>query len=155
MDIDIADATEPLTKSEPKPGQRKRGRPRGTTNQTTQAKFAKEFGEDLNAGLKMVALVWSPRDPMCAGVLDAQSETIADSLADLLSQSARIRKVLANGLGIGKVLPLIMAVSPVIATMRMHHFTPKEKASEEFETPNNGTGWLNAMQPPGYVQGNI
>lgn len=152
MDLTVTDAPDFLTKGEPKPGTRRgRGRPKGSTNQTTQAKFAKDFGEDLNAGLKMLALMWTPRDPMCAGVLDAQSEAIAESLADLLSQSARIRKVLANGLGIGKILPLMMAVSPVIATIRMHHLAPKDEPSEEMQTPNNNTGWLNNMnQPPAF-----
>lgn len=144
MDLKINDAPVDTEIKEPVPGQKRRGRPRGSTNQNTQAKFAKDFAEDVNAGLKLVAMMWAAQDPICAGVLNEQSTAIAESLADLISQSARMRKMLANGIGIGKILPLLMATMPVITTVRLHHMGPREDEQQEvMGGPNNNTGWVN------------
>ena len=156
---DAPDTTD--VKTEPVPGAKRRGRPPGSKNRNTasatQAKFAKDFAEDANAAIKLAALMWSSTDPMCAGVLNTQSEAIAESLADLISQSERMRRIIGNGLGFGKILPLLMAMSPVIATIKLHHLTPpQQEESEDFQRqPNNGTGWVNniAGMNPGMVPG--
>ncbi|QUH03835.1 hypothetical protein HUO13_26155 [Saccharopolyspora erythraea] len=121
---------------EPTPGDkpRKRGRPRGSTNKQKQQAFARELGEELDAMLKMIAMLWSTRDPVCGGALNETSSLIANDIAELAASSARARKYLEQTMGLGKIVPLLMHLTPLIMTIREHHLSPKNSDDESAET---------------------
>ncbi|MGI8309045.1 hypothetical protein [Saccharopolyspora hattusasensis] len=128
----------PNAAQEPTPGDkaRKRGRPRGSTNKQKQAAFAKEFGDELDALLKMIAMLWSTRDPVCGGALNETSSLIAGDIAELAASSTRARRYLEQTMGLGKLVPLLMHLTPLIMTIREHHLTPKN--TDDDSADNHG-----------------
>lgn len=134
----ITDAAEASPdKTEPTPGEKgkKRGRPPGSGGTSRKDKFAKEFQSELDALLKMLAMMWSVRDPVCGGVLNNTSQQIAQDIAELAASSTKARKYLEQTMGLGKVVPLLMHLMPLLTTIREHHLTPKTEDHHGGENP--------------------
>lgn len=114
---------EPRDDQEPQPGEKraKRGRPRGSTNKNTATTFKKEFADELTALLQMAAMLWSTQDPTCGGVLNETASNIARDIAELAATSATARKYLQKTMGVGKIVPLMVDIAPLLMTIRSHH----------------------------------
>lgn len=137
-------ADEPRDEQEPQPGERKtrRGRPQGSRNKNSATGFKKEFTDELTALLKMTAMLWSAQDPTCGGMLNETAENIARDIAELAATSERARKYLQKTMGIGKIVPLLVDLAPLVMTIRAHH----PRLFGQVETDENHAG-------PGTVAG--
>lgn len=122
---DIDDA---MNKEEPLPGDKpkRRGRPKGSTNRRNST-FVKEFSAELDAMMKMMAMVWSMRDPVCGKVLNETSQLIAQDIAELAATSVKAREYLERTMGLGKIVPLVMHLTPLLITVRDHHLMPRNE----------------------------
>lgn len=123
------------TRVEPQPGVKaRRGRPPGSrTNSTAEA----QIRDELTACLKLVAMVWSTRDPICAPILNQQSELIADDIAKLAGRSKWARKYLTRVSEVGSYLPLLMHLQPILTAVHAHHIAPRPLGEDE---PQNDPG---------------
>lgn len=123
-DLFITEAPEELKEDqEPQPGEKKtkRGRPQGSRSRNSPAGFKKEFTDELTALLRMAAMLWSTQDPTCGGVLNETAENIARDIAELAATSAKARKYLQKTMGVGKIVPLLVDLTPLVMTIRSHH----------------------------------
>lgn len=95
----------------------KRGRP-------SKSDIEREVAEELEALLKMIAMMWSMMDEDCAPVLDKQSKAIADSLAALLAKNPRLLERFKGMTGLGDWGTLFFATLPVIKAINKNHIAP-------------------------------
>lgn len=120
---------------EPAPGEKKRrGRPPGSG---TGTQFKTQLTDEFDSLLKLLAMVWSTRDPICAPILNEQSTLIATDLADLASRSKWARKYLTQMTQLGAWMPLFLHLQPVLMAIHAHHVAPRF----ERERPPDDTGY--------------
>ena len=109
-------------KPDPKPS-RPVGRP-------SKSQIEREVSEELEAMMKMMAMLWSIRDPECGPVLNKQAKDIADSLTDILAKNPKLLQRFKDMSGFGDYGKLLFAVLPVIKAVSNHHITPALKKVE-------------------------
>ncbi|MFD9893715.1 hypothetical protein ACFWY9_30585 [Amycolatopsis sp. NPDC059027] len=124
--------------TEPAPGGKKRGRPPGNTASKVHA----QLKEELTAGLKFGALMWSTRDPHCAPILSEISEDIADDLARWASKSKWAAKWVSAASDMTDVFHFFMKIQPLLRAIHEHHIAPaiaaKNDRGEEVSDAGNG-----------------
>lgn len=111
-----AKRTTTRVKSDPKPA-RPVGRP-------SKSQIEREVSEELEAMMKMMAMLWSVKDPQCGPVLNRQAKDIADSLTDILAKNPKLLQRFKDMSGFGDYGKLLFAILPVIKAVSDHHITP-------------------------------
>ena len=74
------------------------------------------------------------RDPVCAGALDENLENIIDKLIPIIEKNTRLRSWFMNldsASNYMDYLGLLMALTPVMMTVKEHHFTKDHNHEEE------------------------
>ncbi|MEU8693001.1 hypothetical protein [Streptomyces sp. NPDC048665] len=121
IDFDILDSEPAAAPKEPKPGEKaKKSRGR-----RSNASIEAEIRDQLQAFMQLAALFWATRDDVCAGVLGQQAPLIADDLAALAMKSEWARKYMTRTADLGRVIPLLMHITPVLQVVREHHITAR------------------------------
>jgi hypothetical protein len=122
--------TEDTVRTEPEPGQKRRGRPPGSG---TGAKLETQLTQELTMVLKLTAMVWAKKDPVCAPVLNQQSNLIAADIAKYAAKKKWARKYLDKIGDFGELIPFLMHIQPVVMAIHMHHMTPQKEENEQEE----------------------
>ncbi|UJB45734.1 hypothetical protein [Streptomyces sp. A1-5] len=121
IEFDVLESEPTAAPKEPKPGEKsKKGRGR-----RSNASIEAEIRDQLQAFMQLAALFWGTRDDICAGVLGQQAPLIAEDLAALAMKSEWARKYLTRTADMGRVIPLLMHITPVLQAVRMHHITSR------------------------------
>lgn len=132
--------TEDALRTEPEPGQKKRGRPVGST---TGARVETQLRDELTMMLKLGAMLWAQKDPVCAPVLNQQAELIAGDIAKFAAKSKWAKKYAEKVAGLGEIIPFMMHLAPVINVINTHHIQPARE-QRQAEEENVVTGpWPN------------
>lgn len=131
----FVDADDAEFKKEPGPGEsvkRGRGRP-------SKASVEGEIAGQMEALLRLIAMVWSTADPICAPILNNQAALIAGDLAKLAAKNKWARKYLTQTASVGSALPLLIHTLPLANAIRQHHIEPKIQEMRE-QREANGAG---------------
>lgn len=121
--IPTDETTEDPKRIEPSPGEAKkrRGRPPGSR---TNASVETQIKDELTMLFGLGAMLWSARDPQCAGVFNQQGPLIAADLAKFAAKSKWARAYLQRVADVGEIIPLVMHVYPVVLAIHEHHVRP-------------------------------
>lgn len=155
--VPVTDADE--LPPDPQPGERRRGRPRGSTSRPkiiarapsgkvlSRAQMVGMVTTEIHAVLAMAVNVWAFRDPYCAGafqdtVMTATGEkdrleAIAEQFADMIGRNDALLATFAKGgvlLNAGMLLNLLAA--PVKTVIKAHGPGGHGHKEEEPEEPD-------------------
>ena len=122
---------------------KRRGRPPGAG--TRKAGIQKELTAELTMFLQLGSAPLMMRDPVCAGAVALNAETIASAMAGILIDHERAIKFLQSGGSMMKYIKLLMALSPVLQTVREHHFAGSGYDDSTSPMANGAPGFLGSM----------
>lgn len=124
------ETVEDAGRSEPIPGdaKKRRGRPPGSR---TNATIENQLKDELTMLFGLGAMLWSARDPQCAGVFSQQGPLIAADLAKFAAKSKWARAYLQRVADVGEIIPLVMHVYPLVIAIHEHHVKPRNDVPEQ------------------------
>lgn len=138
-EMTFLDSPDELVSPEPQPGQKRRGRPPG---RKSYGAVEKEFGDELEALMRMMALMLSMRDPVCGNALNQTCSNIAKDIARLAASSPKARKYLTQTMEFGRIVPLMLHIQPLIMTVYQHHVA--DRVHQDSDQTDEATSWPNA-----------
>jgi hypothetical protein len=122
----------------------RRGRP---PNSARKPALEKELTDELTMFIQLASAPLILRDPVCAGAVQENAGEIAAATAAILIDHKRAVAFLQSGGSMMKYIKLVMALSPVVLTVRAHHF------AGEMENANGYSAGTVAGSAPGFSGG--
>jgi hypothetical protein len=83
-----------------------------------------ELETALAVNLRLVAQLWTIRDPQCGPVLDTQAEAIAAYWAGQAASSPRVARALTSLTTGGGIIGAFAAHAPIAVAIWQHHAAP-------------------------------
>lgn len=124
--------SEPELEPDPKPKRsRKSPTPQPVVRVTAAVK--KEARETLEVLADLPIMLWSRRDPLCAGEAEKHMEEILDATMAILVKKPAWMSALADMGTSGDVIRLGKALYPVVVMLIAHHVTKTAQAEGEGE----------------------
>jgi len=132
----------PTGPDEPPAHARKRGRPPGSKNQAPSvprvtAGVRADISAKVSMPLEIAGQIWHARDQLCGGVFLVQRPAIADSLTNIICQSADLVAFFTGpGGAFMRYLELGAALWPVVEVVAAHHvYHSVEAAPQDPQQP--------------------